>query len=140
MFLVKNRVVGSVRQEVAESMERRIAGVLSWVVHPGERVFLSGSPVFWLNAWFDIAQVRGGADRGSVDPDWRAAAWEIREGTEVDRSLEWVDKLGINWLVVHGETSQEVYHDFRFPDKFEEIEWLEKVYDMNGDRIYRVKR
>jgi len=139
VFLVRNKVVGSVRQEVAESVERRIAGVLSWVVQPDEKVFLSGSSVFWLNSWFDIAQVRGGADRGSVDPDWRAAAWEIREGKEVIRSLEWIDKLGIKWLVVHGKTSREVYGDFKFPDKFEGVKRLEKVYDMNGDRIYKVK-
>jgi len=139
VFWGKTRVVGSLRQEIAESVEYRLGRVLEWVVKPEERVFLSGSSVFWFNAFFDIAQVRGGVDQVSVDPEWREAAWEIREGKEIERSLEWLDRLKISWLVVHGLKSEEVYHDFKFPDKFEGVERLEKVYDMRGDRIYLVK-
>lgn len=78
---------------------------------PGERVLLSGSTVFLLNSFFDIRQVRRGVDQASVDPIWRQGLWEIREG--------------------------EVYHDFVYPQKFEKIGSLQKVYEQNGDIIYK---
>ncbi|MFC1727799.1 hypothetical protein ACFL0Y_04715 [Patescibacteria group bacterium] len=112
---------------------------LSPGVEPGKTVFLSGSTVFWLNAFFDIPQVRGGNDGPSKDSDWREAAWEIREGEEAVRSIEWLEKLKVDYLVVHTEVSQEFWHDFKHPEKFEGADGLEKVYDQEGDRIYRVE-
>jgi len=135
--LFKN-VSKGMQRYVTEGVEYRIGEVLSRLVKPGERVFLSGSTVFWLNGWFDIAQVRGGVDKASVNPDWRQAAWEIREGTEVERSLEWLDRLKVTWLVVHGPESEEVYDDFKHPEKFTEVEGLKKVYDEAGDQIYKL--
>jgi len=124
-----------------DAVEYRIGKQLSRVIKPGETVMLSGSSVFWLNAfsvsgW--IAQVRGGVDRASVDPDWRAAAWEIREGADSAKSLAWLRKLKINYLVVHTSQSEEYYHDFKYPEKFENIAGLEKIYEERGDRIYLV--
>jgi uncharacterized membrane protein len=82
--------------------------------------------------------VRGGKDQVGVDPNWRKAVWEIREGERVEDSLRWLKKLKISYLVVHTEESGEFYHDFAHPEKFEEVEGLEKIYGGDGDRIYRI--
>ena len=102
-------------------------------------VFLSGSTAFWLNSLVDVAQVRGGRDEASVDDMWRQAVWEIREGKDVEASLGWLWRLNVKYLVVHTENSGEFYHDFKYPEKFEGIRSLVKVYDEGGDRVYLVK-
>ncbi|MBU0618629.1 hypothetical protein KKD62_00160 [Patescibacteria group bacterium] len=136
--IFKTRIIDRFQQDITRSVEYRISYQLSKLMKPDERVFLSGSSVFWLNAFFDISQVRGGNDRASVDPDWRAAAWEIREGQEVNKTIKALEDLGVSWLVVHTPASLELYHDFKYPEKFEDVGGLEKVYDQSGDRIYRV--
>jgi len=45
-----------------------------------KRVFLSGSTVFWANAFYDIYQIRGGRDEVSKDLVWREVAYTFREG------------------------------------------------------------
>lgn len=119
-------------------MEYRIGEELIKIVKPAEKVFLSGTTVFWLNAFFDVPQVRGGVDQASVDPNWRRATWEIREGTKVELSEKWLRELGVSYLVIYSQASKEFYHDFIYPEKFEEIEGLKKIYDQEGDRIYQV--
>jgi len=138
-YLVKNYVLGSLRKDIKNSVEYRIGQVLSERVKPGETVFLSGSSVFWLNAFFNISQIRGGNDASSVNRDWRKAAWEIREGEDIEKTINWMKKLNISWLVVHTSESKEFFHDFIHPEKFEGTERLEKVYDQNGDKIYFLK-
>jgi len=136
--LVNSHVINAFQDNVAQTVEYRIGQKLAEIVPPGEQVLLSGTTVFWLNAFFDIPQVRGGVDQASVDPNWRGAVWEIREGTEPERSLEWLRDLDISYLVVHTEESEEHYHDFSYPEKFEGAIGFEKIYEEQGDRIYRV--
>lgn len=138
VWVFSRYVIGTLQQDITQVVEYRIGEELAEVIKPGETVFLSGTTAFWLNAFFDIPQVRGGVDQVSVHPIWRRAVWEIREEVEMERSIKWLRDLGISWLVIHSSTSSEYYHDFAYPGKFEEIEDLEKVYDKAGDRIYRV--
>ena len=102
-------------------------------------VFLSGTTAFWLNSLVDVVQVRGGADQAAVHPTWRQSAWEIREGKSADDAEEALKSLKVNYLVVHTEESREFYHDFKNPEKFEQIESLSKIYESRGDIIYKVK-
>lgn len=102
------------------------------------RVYLSGSSVFWLNSWFDVAQVRGGGEMGSVNDWWPHGSFQIREGVRSELAETWLEALGVSYLAVHGLSSEEVYHDFRFPSKFESMEGWEKVWEEMGDVIYRV--
>lgn len=138
LFLVNKKVISSLQKDITNSIEYKIGQILSGIVKPGERVFLSGSSVFWLNAFFDIPQVRGGNDRASVNKQWRQAAWEIREGEKVDKSIRWLKELDISYLVIHTQDSDEFFHDFKYPEKFEGVRELEKIYEQNGDRIYKV--
>jgi len=45
-----------------------------------DRVFVTGSNVFWLNVYFDTIQVRGGRDEVAIDPNWRNYSYNFREG------------------------------------------------------------
>ncbi len=133
-------VRGTFQKDISRTVEYRLGKKLNEVIKPGELVFLSGTTSFWLNSLYDVPQVRGGADQGSVDPDWRTAVWEVREGTKVEESVKWLKKLNISYLVVHSSASSEFYHDFVFPEKFENADGLKKIFDENGDRVYQVVR
>lgn len=143
LFLTNKFVLATLQQDITNTVEYKIGRQLSETAKPGERAFLSGTSAFWLNAFFDVPQVRGGVDQASVDKAWRKATWEIRDGSAgspqgAKKSVEWLKKLGVKYLVVHTEDSDEFYHDFAYPEKFEEVEGLEKVCELNGDRIYRI--
>jgi len=101
------------------------------------RAYVSGSSAFWLNSWFDVAQVRGGGEQGSLNPWWPHGSYQIREGRDAELADLWLKVLGVSYLVVHGEESLEVYHDFRYPSKFDGMEGWEKVWERAGDMIYR---
>lgn len=137
LLLVENNVINTFQKEINQSVEYRIGEKLTEIMKPGEKVFLSGTTAFWLNAFFDIPQVRGGVDQAAVHPTWDKAAWEIREGTKVELSEKWLRELGVKYLVVHDETSKEFYHDFAYPEKFEQGNF-EKVFQDEGDSIYKV--
>jgi len=145
LFTFNKYVLGTLQWGITETVEYRIGKFLSKTISPvkspggdhGVKALLSGTTTFWLNAFFDIPQVRGGKDEVSVHPTWREAVWEIREGIEPEKSVKWLKDLDISYLVVHIEDSEEFYHDFKHPEKFENAFGLEKIYDEEGDRIYR---
>ena len=99
-------------------------------------VFLSGSTVFWSDALFDIKQVRGGRDEVALDADWDKASWEIREGQDPQKTLNWINKLNISYILIHKQNSYEYYHDFKNLNKWEKIG--EKVWENNQDVIINV--
>ena len=145
IFIFDDYVLGTLQSDITQTVEYRTGKELDARVKEQEsgrvkRVFLSGTTVFWLNAFFDIPQVRGGIDQASVDPRWRQAAWEIREGASLEKSVQWLKMLKITYLVVHTQDSEEFYHDFAYPEKFEAAFGLEKIYDQEGDRIYQIEK
>ena len=135
--LFRSEVVNSLQNNIEESVEYRTGKELSKVVGSDEKVFLSGTTVFWLNAFFDISQVRGGVDQAAVHSTWDRAAWEIREGTDVEQSERWLRNLGVSYILVHNQASREFYHDFRYPDKFKQGNF-QAIYSSNGDTIYKL--
>jgi len=139
VFIFNKHVIGTLQKDITQSVEYRIGKRVSEIARPGERVFLSGSTAFWLNAFFDIPQVRGGKDQVSVHPTWRQATWEIREGATAEAAEKWLKTLNVKYIVVHTKESKEFYHDFAHPEKFEGVEGFEKIYEEEGDRIYRIE-
>lgn len=111
------------QRSIEDAVEKRVAGFLAENVAPDERVFLSGSTVFWLNAFphppstiqypTSISQVRGGSDQNSLHPFWARAAYAARESQDPELVEAWLRALGVSWVVVHGEESKEYYHDFK---------------------------
>ena len=127
------------RRSIENTVEYKVSYELASLVRPEETVFLSGSSVFWLNALFDIRQVRGGRDEVSRSA-WRPMAWEVREGEDAASSYAALSGFGIDYLVVHKENSGEYYHDFPFSDKFENNSNFQKVFADSGDLIFKIKK
>ncbi len=126
------------RRNIENTVEWQVADKLREIVKPNESVFLSGTSAFWLNAFIDVRQVRGGADQVGLRPDLAKAVWEVRMGSDGQKSVGDLKRLGVNYLVVHSNYSKEFYHDFENPGKFEGLITLKKVYDENGDIIYQI--
>lgn len=114
-----------------------LAGLEQLALIAGEkRVFLSGSTVWWANAYYDMYQIRGGADRVTVDQAWNTAAWEIREGAEAAKTLKALKELKVEYVLVHANESKQYYKDFKHLEKWDQIG--QKVWEKDGDRIYLV--
>ncbi|MDO8551336.1 MAG: hypothetical protein Q7S03_01485 [bacterium] len=140
LFVFSRYVTGTLQKDLSGTIEYQTGNELKGLVQPQELVFASGSTAFWLNSLFDVRQVRGGVDQVSLHPTWRQAAWEIREGEDVDRTIAWLGKLKISYVLVHASVSKEYYHDFRYPQKFEGSHTLRNVFSGDGDNIYRYQR
>ncbi|MFC1790522.1 hypothetical protein ACFLZP_03505 [Patescibacteria group bacterium] len=139
LYLGSRKKLLKPRQEISQSVEGKVAGWLKTLVKPSERVFLSGSPVFWQNALVDVAQVRGGVDRGATHPFWDHAAFQIREGEDPELAGAWLEALGAKWLVVHGPESTEPYLDFKRTERFQNSELFSEASASDGDSLYQVK-
>jgi hypothetical protein len=142
-ILFNKYVLHTFQRDITETVEYRIGEWLDAKVKEQEseragRVFLSGTTAFWLNAFFDIPQVRGGRDQASVDPNWQAAAWEIRHGESADEAERVLKALKISYLVVHTQGSEEFYHDFVYPEKFEDNQSFKKIFGEKGDIVYQI--
>lgn len=119
-------------------IEYRIA---DWVARnlAGSRVHTTGSVRFWYNAWHDLPQVGGGSEQGLLNGNVVAAQWQIALGDNAELSILWLQCLGADAIIVHDKISEELYHDYEFPRKFEgklPVLWD----DHKGSRIYRTPR
>jgi len=101
-----------------------------------ELVFISGSSVWWANALFDVKQVRGGVDRVSVNPVWSRAAWVFRESQDLELNTTNLKDLGVKYVLVHADDSQEYFQDFKYVSKWEALG--KSVWSDNGDIIYSI--
>jgi hypothetical protein len=112
-----------------------------WVARelPGSRVFATGSIRFWYDVWHDLTQSNGGSDPGLSNPDLMPSVWEIRLGSDPKPSVLWLQAFGADAIIVPQKNSQEVYHDFLYPQKFAGV--LPMLYDDGaGNIVYRVPR
>jgi len=106
---------------------------------PHARAFTSGSVRFWYNAWFDGAQLGGGAEQGLMNGLVLPAQWEVNQGLDPVPSILWMQCFGVDAYYVSDQRSEEIYHDTRDPRKFAGL--LAAPYeDGRGNRIYRVPR
>lgn len=124
-----------------DTTEYRIARWLS--AHPSNgRVYVSGGLRFHLNSWFGLQQTSGTFESGlsnriPIDWDYRFRSLAgVNPDREVADSLAILRAMGVEYLAVHGEGSEEYYRDLKNPARFESA--LEKVYDDSSDRVYRV--
>ena len=126
--------------------QQRILTILKENVPEGERVFLSGTPVFWVNAFIDQPQVRGGNDSMSVHPFWAQAAFQIREGKDPSISHDLLLALGSPYVLVHRGDSEEKFDDFKVPLKFDSTNFVkvtggdDALYKLNKAQSYGTVR
>lgn len=149
-----------------KSYKEKITQMIRQQVEPGQRVFLSGSPVFWLGvdysrvlSWsfpqtaslvqndpgslggyepgkIGLQQVRGGKDEVSTHPTWAMGAYQIREGKNPDLLKSWLMTLGVSQILLHEKNSQEYFHDFKNLERFGS---LTPTTESNGDILYKVE-
>lgn len=105
---------------------------------PGTRASVSGSVRFWYNAWQNLPQVGGGSDQGVLNPNTMIAQYAIRED-QTGRSIAWAKAMGAGALITHDRNSEEHYHDWKEPRRFDGT--LPIAFDdKRGNVIYRVER
>lgn len=114
--------------------QKQIKSLLSPVVK-GERVFLSGSDVFFINSLLQVQQVRGDNDNTSIHPMWAHGAYQIREGEDKNLTKYWLQILGAQYILVHTEKSKDPFHDFKNTRKYENYQ---RIKANNGDVLYKV--
>lgn len=132
------------RKSLAGSLEAKTAKWVQEINQQCQNVeqdcpvwFFSGTPVFWINALYPEAkQLRGGADQGSTNRYWRDWAWLLRESSKSNEVKKVIRESGIDYVLIHGDTSQEFYHDFHNLEIWEEIG--EVVKSDQGDYLYKV--
>ena len=106
---------------------------------PGTRALASGSVRFWYEGWHNNAQVHGASDEGMLNQLLPAANWEITQGTDANAAILWLQALGAGAVIVPYKNSQEVYHDYVHPEKFQGV--LPAIFDDHqGNVIYGVHR
>jgi hypothetical protein len=67
------------------------------------------------------------------------AFWEIHAGQNSEVSKQWLQILAADLIIVHGRSSQEVYHDYQHPEKFAPV--LPVLHQLTPhDIIYDVPR
>jgi hypothetical protein len=104
---------------------------------PGVRSLATGSVRFWYNAWYDLPQLGGGSEQGLLNANVQEAYVTGLANDNIDQAVTWLQATGVGAIIVHDKNSQEVYHDWTNPTKFEGK--LEKIFDdAAGNRIYRV--
>lgn len=123
--------------------ENRIEYQLTNWIHdhlPGVRTLATGSVRFWYDTWHDLPQVGGGSEQGLLNRFVQDAYISaVADDDPPRKAIVWMQAMGVGGMIVHDKTSQEVYHDWGSPLKFEGL--LDKYYDDGaGNRIYRVPR
>jgi hypothetical protein len=101
----------------------------------GEKlVFTSGTGVFWLIAFYNTPQVRGGRDEVSTNSKWLPISYTLRESTDVNAISKGLNDLNIRYVLVNSEDSPDYYHDFKNIYLWDGIG--KAVWQGSGDTIY----
>ncbi len=103
---------------------------------PGERVMTAGTVEFWLNAFGETPQLGGGFLQGVINPEYRVGSYFITALPDGPGAILWLKAFGVHAVEVNGPRSQESYHDFVTPAKFEGL--LPEIWRQGDDAIYRV--
>ncbi|MFN7935690.1 MAG: hypothetical protein U0R19_20345 [Bryobacteraceae bacterium] len=109
---------------------------------PSGRVYVSGGLRFRLNSWFDVTQTNGTFDSGlltrtPLELDYRFRSLTgIRKGMEQKDSLLMLQAMGVEYVVVHGEKSEEYYRDVKQPQRLDAL--FPVVYGDGPDRVFQV--
>lgn len=121
-----------------QRIEYRVTGWMAANM-PSARAVAAGSIRFWYNAWHDLAQVGGGSEQGLLNPIVMAAQWEILAGQEAGPAIAWMQALGADAAIVTDSRSQEIFHDWQNPKKFQGV--LPVAWDDgSGTVVYKVPR
>ena len=106
---------------------------------PGSRTFVTGSVRFWYDAWHDLPQVGGGSEQGLLNGEVEVAQWEATQGAKIEPTMLWMQDMGVDAAYVDDKRSEEIYHDYTYPEKFAGATSV--LYDDHkGNFIYAIPR
>ena len=125
-------------QHLDQRVEYRLAD-WAWRNLPQSRFVAAGSVRFWWTAWHDLPEVTGAMERCVMNQYLVPAMYEVMVGDRPELSVDWLQALGADAIVVNDRQSQEPFHDYVHPEKFAGI--LPVLYDDHqGNVIYGVPR
>ncbi|HVW09121.1 MAG TPA: hypothetical protein VHC90_11100, partial [Bryobacteraceae bacterium] len=104
---------------------------------PGERIFVTGSTRFWLNAFADNPQLGGGFDQGRTSRAVADVVFAVPylKGNGAD-SVALLKAYGVRAIAAGGKDSRDAYHDFTDPSKFSGI--VPEVWRDRDDAIFEI--
>lgn len=105
----------------------------------GQRVYITGTDDFWLNAFADEPQVEGCCDQGQSMPVLRVLPYIVFPSVNQEftkSAVTYLEALGAQALVVSGPRSTEEYKAVRDPERYAAL--LPVLDRVNGDTIYGV--
>jgi len=139
--LVHNRsYVAGMIQPIAmrDTLEYQAA---TWIGEhlPDARVKVSGSTMFWLNAFADVSQLGGAALQGARNPTIPVVEYGIH-ATEGDgeRTAMWLRVYGVDAVLAPGVHTRDAYQNYHDPVKFAGV--LEELWRSGEDVLYAVPR
>jgi len=101
-----------------------------------QRVFATGTICFWLDAFSNVSEIRGGSDQGASNIWWANVTSEMNTGSDPELSILWAEAWNVKYIVVIFPNASTAYHDYTYPNKFQGI--LALPYYYNGFGIYEV--
>ncbi len=121
-----------------QKYQQSVTALLKNNTNPQERIFMSGSSVFWINTHSNIQQVRGGYDSAAIHPFSNHASFQIREGQNSQLASDWLKILGVSKILVNDPISAEYFHDFKYPDKFLDTQSFSLITKDSGNYLFSV--
>jgi len=134
------------RQRIARGLEKPLDvhttaeyEVSRWLGQnmPGARVFAPGSIAFWMTAFSDTAQLKGGFDNGIRNGVLWGVNFQIQAGASTAVTLGWLKAFGCDAIVGDDPASREFFHDYRYPEK---LHALRELWRDGPEVIYEVPR
>ncbi len=118
-------------QPMDKSYEYQIAGWLDQNIDKstGERVYLTGTPAFWLTAFKEVPQIRGSADNAQPNPWWADASYQINKGDDANLTKSWLNLMNVKYIVINYPESGTHYVDYENYDRFNDYERVAEFAD-----------
>lgn len=126
-------------QSMTNSYEYKIADWLKKNINPstGERVYLTGTPAFWMTAFAEIPQIRGSADNAQPNPWWADASYQINKGDDIELTKAWLNILNVKYILLNYPESGTHYVDYENYDRFKDYKQIDQFAD-NGFTMLEV--
>jgi hypothetical protein len=122
--------------DITRTVERAEALYLNAHFH-GQRVFVTGTTRYWLNAFADNPQLGGGYDQGRANPTIAGVTFAIPyvrgNGPETVALLK---AYGVRAIAVGGPNSRGIYKEYVDPHKFAGV--VPEVWRDDDDVIYEI--
>lgn len=104
---------------------------------PATRVFAPGSIAFWMTAFSDTPELKGGFDNGIRNPLLWGVIYQIEAGDKPEIALAWLKAFGCQAIVGGDPGTREAFHVYPHPERLHGLPELwrdgpEVIYEVPG--------